>query len=134
MKLKDLEIHEDDFDLFVALNPKEKIEFLFDASQIGVEASITKQVDKLSSQVSIKEVPVVSQNFNVGQFKLCVTSVLDEVYLNSNSLKAIRRFVYKLWNDGLIMSRLDAKKTEFDRYRYFRAYKILGKGHPFCPN
>ena len=33
MKLKELNICEDDFDLFIELSPKEKIQFLFDASE-----------------------------------------------------------------------------------------------------
>ena len=37
MKLKELNICEDDFDLFVALSAKEKIQFLFDATQLGVQ-------------------------------------------------------------------------------------------------
>ena len=50
MKLNELEILEDDFDLFVALDDSDKIEFLFDATQIGIEAAIIKQVTRLSEK------------------------------------------------------------------------------------
>ena len=66
---------------------------------------------------------------------LCVTSFQDkEIYLNSNSLRAIRQFVNKLFNDGVLLWPLDKKKTEFDIYRFFKAYKIIGKGDPFSSN
>jgi len=134
MELQDLKIREDDFELFVELNPREKIEFLFDASRIGVEASIIKQVDKLQDIIMPGRAPILTQDFNIGNFKLCVTTMMDEIHLNSNSIKAIRKFVAKLWNDGLMLRRVDIKKSEFDTHRFFRAYKILGKGDPFCPN
>tara|TARA_R100000908_G_C3646779_1_gene80436 strand:- start:69 stop:473 length:405 start_codon:yes stop_codon:yes gene_type:complete len=134
MKLNELEICEDDFDLFVALNPREKIEFLFDATQIGAEAACIKQVDKLAHSISNKKMSVRSQDFKAGKYTLSITSVMDEIHLNSNSLRAIQRFVSKLWNDGLLLRRLDLKKSEFDLYRFYRAYKIIGKGSPICPN
>ena len=58
----------------------------------------------------------------------------SEIYLNSNSLKAIRQFVNKLFNDGILLWPIDKKKTEFDIYRFFKAYKIIGKGEPFSSN
>ena len=51
MSFHELEILEDDFDLFVALDDKEKIEFLFDAVEEGLEASIIKQVDRLEHKL-----------------------------------------------------------------------------------
>ena len=134
MKLKDVKIQEGDFDLFVELGPKEKIEFLCDATELGTEASVLKQIEKVHKKIFPDELIVATQDYQVGRFRLCVTLTKNEVHLNSDSLKAIRKFVAKLWNDGLLLSRLDLKKTEFDMYRYYKAYKIIGKGHPFCPN
>tara|TARA_Y100001938_G_C8028902_1_gene399533 strand:- start:360 stop:764 length:405 start_codon:yes stop_codon:yes gene_type:complete len=134
MKLTDLEIREDDFDLFVALNPKEKIEFLFDATEVGTEAACLKQVNKLADRITLSRMPVQTQDFEIGKFRLNVTTVMNEIHLNSNSLRAIQKFIAKLWNDGLILAKLDLKKSEFDLYRFYRAYKILGKGSPICPN
>lgn len=131
MRLKELNINEDNFDLFVALNPSDQIEFLFDAIQIGTEAATLKQVDKLSC---LHDIPIEVKDFNVGEYRLVITSIGNEVHFNSNSIRAIRKFVSKLWNDGLILSKLDIKKTEFDVYRYFKAYKIIGRGYPFSPN
>ena len=135
MKINELEILEDDFDLFVALDDVDKIEFLFDATEHGTEVAVVKHVTKLADQYMPKQPLVSSEDFQVGYYRLSVTTFKDsEIHLNSNSLKAIRQFVKKLINDGIILWRLDKKKSEFDIYRYFRAYKIVGKAGPFCEN
>jgi hypothetical protein len=135
MKLQELKIKEDDFDVFVELSPRAKIEFLSDAITGGVEASICKQIDRLGTQMMKQTEPVIAtDDFHVGKFRLSVTMIQNEVHLNSNSLKAIRKFTAKLWNDGFLLSRLDFKKTELEIYRYYRVYKIIGKGHPFSSN
>tara|TARA_R110002096_G_scaffold175546_2_gene351378 strand:+ start:594 stop:998 length:405 start_codon:yes stop_codon:yes gene_type:complete len=134
MKLNELEIYEDDFDLFVALDAEDKIEFLFDAIQVGLEEATTKQVSKLADKYSLP-VPAVSvQKYQIGPYRLCVTQYPDKIYLNSNSLKAIKRFINKLWNDGIMLRQIKTSKTEFDVYRFLRVYEIIGKGQPFCSN
>tara|TARA_Y100000593_G_scaffold84952_1_gene161247 strand:- start:3652 stop:4056 length:405 start_codon:yes stop_codon:yes gene_type:complete len=134
MKLNELEILEDDFDLFVALDDHEKIEFLFDATQKGVEAAVLKQVTNLSERY-VKSVPVVAtEDYQVGTQRLCITSFPDKIHINSTSLKAIRSVVDKFFNDGILLMRIPTKKSEFDLYRYFRAYKVIGKVGPFCSN
>jgi hypothetical protein len=135
MRLDELEILEDDFDLFVALDDSDKIEFLFDATEHGTEVAVVKHVSKLAEKYMPKRPMITSEDFSVGPYRLCVTSFQDkEIYLNSNSLRAIRQFVNKLFNDGVLLWRLDKKKTEFDTYRFFKAYKIIGKVGPFCEN
>ena len=135
MKLNELEIWEDDFDLFVALDDSDKIEVLFDATEIGTEAADVKHVSKLADKFMPKTPMITSQDFSVGPYRLCVTTLKDsEIQFNSNSLKAIRQFVRKLFNDGVLLWKIDKKKSSFDIYRYFKAYKIIGKVGPFCEN
>ena len=135
MILNELEILEYDFDLFVELDDEDKIEFLFDVTEIGTDAAVVKHVSKLADQFTTKQPIVSAEDFNVGPYRLCVTTFSDsEIHLNSNSLRAIRQFVNKLINDGVLLWRLDKKKSEFDFYRYFRAYKIIGRAGPFCEN
>ncbi len=75
--------------------------------------------------------PIVSsQDFESGGYRLCVTTLKEEVQLNSDSLKSIRTFVLKLVMDGIILSPLDTKKSEMDMYRHFKAYKVLGRCSP----
>ena len=89
MKINELEILEDDFDLFVALDDSDKIEFLFDATEHGTEAAVVKHVSKLADKYMPKQPMVATEDFIVGSTRLCVTTFRDsEIHLNSNSLKA----------------------------------------------
>mgnify|MGYP003129571267 CR=1 FL=1 len=54
MNIQDLEILEDDFDLFVALDDKNKIEFLFDAARDGIDVSVMKQIENNAFRVALK--------------------------------------------------------------------------------
>jgi len=136
MQLNELEILEDDFDLFVALDDSDKIEFLFDATTIGVEAAAVKQVMNLSEKYKPKtKMPIVqTEDYQVGSHRLCITSFPNKIHINSSSLKAIRKFVDKLFNDGVLLLRIPEKKSRFDIYRYFRAYNVIGRVGPFSNN
>ena len=131
MNLQELEILENDFDLFVALNDSSKIEFLFDAAEIGTEASSLKQVSKLMEPIRERSPIVQTEDFQVGKYRLCVTTTKTELQLNSNSLRVINKYLSKLVNDGLILQRIKMKKTKYDLYKYLRVYKIIGFGGPF---
>jgi len=136
MNLNELEILEDEFDLFVALDDKQKIEFLFDALEEGMEASVLKQVEKLASVVPRKENIIHVEDLEVGPgIRLAITFTKNEVHLNCAKLRPINRFVTKLFNDGLLLQRLkDTKKGVFDHYRYFKAYKIIARFQPLSSN
>ena len=134
MKLNELEIYEDDFDLFVALDDSDKIEFLFDATQMGMEAAVIKQVARLTEKYQMKEPIVQVTDYEVGPYRISVTEYPNKLHINSNSLRAIRRFVEKLWNDGMLLRRVKEKKTEFDIYKYLRVYDVIGKVPPICSN
>jgi len=137
MNLNELEILEDDFDLFVALDDKRKIEFLFDAIEIGIEASILKQVAKLD-QMYNNNIPtkqkIHTHDLQVGETRIAITYTGKEVHLNSDSLKAIRTFVNKIINDGLLLWPSSTKKSVFDMYRYFKAYKVIARVGPISSN
>ena len=135
MRLGELEILEEDFDLFVALDDTDKIQFLFDALEHGTEEAVIKQEIKLADKYIPKVPFITAEDFSVGQHRLCVTTFRnEEIHLNSDSLKAIRYFVKNLINDGILLWKLDNKKSEFDIYRFFKSYKIIGKGEPFSSN
>ena len=136
MNLNELEILEDDFDVFVELNDSSKIEFLFDAIEKGVETSILKQVAKLDSmrdEIPIKQ-KVQTEDLEFGRYRLSVTLTNNQVHLNSNSLKAIRKFVSKMINDGLLLWPSSTKKSVFDIYRYFKSYNVIGRIGPVSSN
>ena len=133
MKLKELNICEDDFDLFIELSPKEKIQFLFDASQAGIDHAVIQQVQRLHEKIKQTN-SIKAQDIEIGMHRLAILSMKEEIHLNSDSLKVIRAFVRKLWNDGYLLTKLNKKKSEFDFYKFYKAYKVIGKEQPFCSN
>tara|TARA_R100001377_G_C3098290_1_gene78290 strand:+ start:114 stop:518 length:405 start_codon:yes stop_codon:yes gene_type:complete len=134
MDLNNLEILEDDFDLFVALDNIEKVEFLFDAIEIGTEAATIKQEQRLLENIESGRPKVKVEDFQIGNHRICVTLSKSEVHLNSSSLKAIKVFTNKMFNDGLILQSLKIKKSIFDMYRFFKAYKLVGRAGPISSN
>ena len=137
MEIDNLHINEGDFDLFVELPPKQKLEFLWDAQYVGLEASVLKQIDRLDKkEYSLRSLPkTIVTDIEVGSTRLCITVYNDTMYLNSNSIKAIRKFVMKLWLEGNLLYHVkDAKKTIYDIYKHLKVYRVLGKGAPFSEN
>ena len=135
MTLSELNIDEDAFDIFITFNAKEKIEFLSDAMEFGIEAALLNQISSITEDLNqhVDESPlsiVSSQDFVSGGYRLCVTTMEGEVQFNSDSPKTIRNFTMKLLMDGLILLPLNKKKTEMDMYRHFKAYKVLGRANP----
>ena len=135
MKLEKLEILENDFDLFTALDDVDKIEFLYDVSELGTQEAVYKHVQKLADKfIPAQKNMVQTEDFQVGPYRLCVTSYTDKITLNSNRLKEIKQFVHKMFNDGILLWPLKEKKTEYDIYRFFRTYQVVGRVGPFSEN
>lgn len=136
MNLKNIHINEDTFDLFVSLDPSDKIEFLYDALVNSVDHSYNKQLEQLHARFeSARFVVVRTQDLMVGPYRLCVSNYGDVITFNSDSIRVIRHFVKKMTHDGTILSSLSyVKKTEIDMYKYFKAYKIVGTTQPICEN
>jgi len=132
MTLSELNIDEDAFDIFVTFNALEKIEFLSDAMEFGIEPAIFKQIEKISNDiVQQQSIPIVSsQDFISDGYRICVTTLEAEIQLNSDSRKTLNNFTRKLFMDGIILSPLNKKKTEMDIYRHFKAYKVVGRAEP----
>ena len=136
MSLQEVNIEEDDFDVFLVLTPEEKIEYLWDAQTMGSTAAILKQIEKLDIfERREPEMPIMStQEVIAGSVRMTVTTIEDTIHLNSNSLRVIKDFARKMWYDGYVLSRMHIPKTVFDRYRYFRAYRIVAKHDCLCEN
>ncbi len=83
----------------------------------------------------VRKQPIMQvQDFQTGNTRLCVTLTKNEVHLNSNSLKAIRKFVNKMIHDGLLLWPASTKKSVFDIYKFFKAYKIIARLSPLSSN
>ena len=57
-----------------------------------------KHVEKMTDKFFPKNTLVSSEDFQVGQYRLCITTMPNELHLNSNSLKAIKHFVKNFWH------------------------------------
>jgi len=133
--LTELEILDDEYDLFCMLADDEKIEFLFDALTIGVSDSMLKQLYKPKPDgLSVKSSS--TEDISVGPNRLCIYVFDDILTLNSDSLRVIRAFVRKFFRDGFILVRTNEirKEKDFDIYKYFKAYNIYKTGNPICEN
>jgi len=136
MALQNIKISEDDFDLFIGLDPTDKIEYLYDILTVGKEAANSKQIEQLHTRLEhARIVQVKIQDLMVGPFRLCISNYDDIITFNSDSIRVIRHFIKKMNHDGTILATIPyIKKSEFDFYKYFKAYRILGVNQPLCEN
>lgn len=139
MTLKELVIQEDDFDVFLALEPAEKIEFLWDALCLGTDVSVNKQIAKLDKQYTSKPHKLVTmslQDIQIGPYRLIVMNIDRLMILSSDNLKVIRNFVKSMWHNGFIVARRpDIRKTkDSDMMKYFMAYAVVGEHQPLSEN
>ena len=137
MNLKDLVIQENEFDIFIALDPSQKIQFVWDALQDGIEHAVERQLHDLNSGNKGRGIALVQlQVIRVGNQTLNVMSVGNIVILNCDNLRVIRRFVRNMWNNGtMLLRRNDIRKTKSqDMFKYFLAYEIIGSGQIICDN
>ena len=144
MEIDNLIINQKEFDLFQHLQPKDKIEFLYDAQFIGKELSISNAVSKIQSANKVTQNPILNELFQDTLFdelkwnndRLTIVISNKMVHINSTSLKWIRSMVDKLFSDGhILMRNKEAKKAPgIDIYRFYRCYDIVGSGSPLCLN
>ena len=139
MVIKDLVIQENEFDVFVALNPTEKIEFLWDALHIGSEKSTDKQISKLEQDLqsgNTKQVLMSVQDIHVGTYKLTIMNIERLIVFSSDSLRLIRAFTKHMWYSGYILHRRrDIQKSPHNVMpKYFIAYEMVGEEQPLCEN
>jgi len=136
MALQNTKISEDDFDLFIGLDPTDKIEYLYDILTVGKESANSKQLEQLHARLEhARIVQVKIQDLMVGPYRLCISNYDDIITFNSDSIRVIRHFIKKMNHDGTILATVPyIKKSEFDFYKYFKAYRILGVNQPLCEN
>jgi len=136
MNLNKVKIGEDEFDFFVDLTAKQKIEFLYDSQTMGAAASLLKQlaISDAEDTNEISGLQIIVQEMYVGQYLLCMTRVGNYVSLNCDSLKVIRSVVRKLWLDGYVLIKADGRKSEWDMHRYFKSYHLVDVLSPISLN
>lgn len=144
MEICKLHIGAADYDFFTSLDDKEKIEFLSDGYKESLGTSnIENQLKDLQKNRSGLEQKLndlfqdtLYEELICDDTKMRIIILNNYIHMNSNSLKMIRGFVHKLFDDGHILIRNTAAKKlpNVDTMRYYRCYEIIGTGDPFCPN
>ena len=138
MKMHDIHINENDFDLYSMLDDTEKLEFLSDLQYEGESFSASKHISNDRPDHDIYEPLNMDHKtfkFNHKSHHVLITTKQNLVILSSNSLKSVRHVVYRFLDDGYILKKLSPKaKFQPSVYRYHRAYRICGAINPVCPN
>ena len=144
MEIDNLHINQKDFNLFQTLQPKDKIEFIYDAQFLGKELSIHKAISKIQPTKKTSDDAVLNELFQDTLFdelrwnddRLTIMICNRMVHINSTSIKWIRSMVNKLFSDGhiLIRNKKAKKAPGVDIYRFYRCYDIVGSGSPLCLN
>ena len=136
-RLNELKITDEEFDLFWILSGTEKIEFVYNALEIGVpEAMAEILTNSLSDHGDMKDTIKTSEDMVVGPYRLNISIMNNIITFNSDSIRVIRSYARKFYRDGhiLLTEKGIKKEPEIDVYRYFKAYKILKLGMPICEN
>ena len=145
MTLKELKINEDDFDVFLTLDPAEKIEFLWDAMHLGTQNSVNKQILKLDNRYRNKtahneteqnSIIMSMQDIQIGPYRLVIMNIDRLMILSSDNLKILRNFVRSMWLNGYMLHRrTDYRKAkDRDMMKYFMAFQVIGEVQPISEN
>ena len=134
MRLNDLIIKADEYDLFHILSGAEKLEFVLNAMDIGPEESMYKQVSK--SELFRPNPIFDKEDLQIGMHRLCISAYDDIITLNSDNLKIMRAFIRKIFRDGhlLIRNTEITKDYDCDIYRYFKAFNVIKLDMTICEN
>ena len=135
MSLEQIEIFEDDFDLFVLLNNSNKVEYLYDIDKLGTRGAMLKQIAKYQ-KVQEEELKLAHvEDIIIGEHRICITKYDDVIAFNSDNLSLINSFIKRIWMEGHILLReKEVLKTTLDNYRYFKAFQIIKLHMPICEN
>ncbi len=134
MRLNEMIIKADEYDLFHILSGPEKLEFMINAMDLGPEESMFNQISK--SNVLRPDPMFQQEDLQVGVHRLLISAYDDIIVLNSDSLKVLRAFKRKIFRDGhLLISNTEVTKDrDIDIYRYFKAFNVIKLDMPICEN
>jgi hypothetical protein len=134
MRLNEMIIKADEYDLFHILSGAEKLEFMLNALDMGPEESMIKQISK--SDIMRPDPMYQQEDLQVGVHRLLISAYDDIIVLNSDSLKVLRAFTRKIFRDGhLLIHNTDVTKDrDIDIYRYFKAFNVIKLDMPICEN
>ena len=123
--LDEIQIFEDEFDLFVLLEESDKIEYLFDLEVLGPRGAMLKQVAKFQERQEDEFRLAHVEDIIVGNYRICITKYDDIMTFNCDSLSIMNKFISRIIDHGHILVRdKNIEKTNIDTYKYFKAYVV----------
>ena len=133
MQINDLhEFGSEELDYFKCLTATEKIEFLASVCNAGVNETLSSFV---AQEFEGETSPNMIQSIDFRGLGLVYVVIYDnEMYIKSNSLKALRLYLNKLFEDGNLLVKFPIKKPAGVTDRYYYGYKILSNTTPLCLN
>ena len=106
---------------------------MYDISNGSTKQAILKQVAKIEQRQEKEFRLAHVEDMMIGNHRICVTVYDDILTLNSNSLKVIRSFAKKIFNEGhILICNKDLNKSHIDTYKYFKAFNIIKINMPIC--
>jgi len=139
MEIDNLHINQKDFDLFQHLQPKDKIEFLYDAQSLGLDIAVSKITTDTPIQKSKQTLNDIFQDTVYEELtwdddNMNILILNKTIHINSSSISWVKRIILKLWMDGhiLIRNKIAKKIPGIDKQRYYRCYDIIGTVPPIC--
>jgi hypothetical protein len=112
------------------LSTHEKISFVESICNGGITDTISQILDDHAT-----DLPLMVQTINFKGLGVIHNVVYyEEMFLYSNSLKAIRLYTRKMFEDGNLLFKVPTKKPNEITERYYYAYKILPNTTPLCLN
>lgn len=130
--LQDIHINQKDLDLFLTLNDKSKIEFLFDLQHEPKHVSILKQLRKFKKAFAADDDVVFDRKiFKHKNHVVLVVLRNDILIISSNSRRAIKEVKWKFFNDGYMFSKA-CKIDNLIYYKYTEFYRTMGILTPIC--
>ena len=123
---------QDEFNYFRCLTAAEKIEFVDSVCTTGVEKTLTQFI---ALEQEADQLPVMTQTIEFrGMGVLHAVFYEEEMHMYSHSLKAIKLYLKKLFEDGNILYRMNVRKPKGLTERFYLAYVILPNTTPLCLN
>tara|TARA_A100001391_G_scaffold203449_2_gene195807 strand:+ start:184 stop:636 length:453 start_codon:yes stop_codon:yes gene_type:complete len=148
MEIDNIHIGEQDFDIFLNLQKKDKIAFVFDTVSYGIDAAMSKlqifteedmnfenkELTKKEQSVSESFQDTIYEELMHDKHRMNILIINNSIHINSSSLSWIRKTILKLFMDGhlIVKNKLAKKLPGIDKYRYYRCYDIIGTVPPFC--
>jgi hypothetical protein len=133
MQIKDLyKYGQDEFNYFRCLTAAEKIEFVDSVCSTGVEKTLHHFI---ALEQEADELPLMVQTIEFRGLGLLHSVFYEsELHVYSQSFKAMKLYMKKIFEDGNILIKQQVRKPKDIQERYYSVYTILPSTIPLCLN